>query len=82
MAFWNGGAVRRIALDGSVLSTIELPTPLVTSVAFGGRDLDVLFITTARTESSEEDSAAGLLYRCVPGVRGVLPLRSPTILRK
>ena len=73
VAFWNGGAVRRLALDGTVLTTVEVPTPLVTAVAFGGRDLDVLFITTAVGPDESRDAAAGLLYRCVPGERGVLP---------
>lgn len=77
VAFWGGGAVRRIALEGSVLSTIDVPTPLVTSVAFGGPGLDSLFITTARASSDAEDSPAGLLYRCAPGQVGHLPNRRP-----
>ncbi|MFZ4893102.1 SMP-30/gluconolactonase/LRE family protein [Plantibacter sp. Mn2098] len=95
VAFWGGGVVRRFALDGTVLATIELPTPLVTSVAFGGPDLATLYITTARPDpepvtsasssassapvpaSSASSDPAGLLYRCVPGPRGLLPDRWP-----
>lgn len=81
VAFWGGGSVRRISLDSTVLATIVLPTPLVTSVAFGGDDLSTLFITTATGTdvAGEPDPAAGLLYRCTPGVLGVLPSRWPVL---
>ena len=42
-----GGRVSRFAPDGSVDRTIALPVPQVTSCAFGGPDLDTLYITTA-----------------------------------
>ncbi|HXH35703.1 MAG TPA: SMP-30/gluconolactonase/LRE family protein [Plantibacter sp.] len=78
-AFWNGGAVRRFALDGTLITTIELPTPLVTSVAFGGESLATLYITTATSDAADADPAAGRLYRCEPGVRGTLPHRWPVV---
>lgn len=80
-AFWNGGAVRRFALDGTLLTTIELPTPLVTSVAFGGESLATLYITTAVGDAADAapGSAAGRLYRCEPGVHGTLPHRWPVV---
>lgn len=77
VAFWNGGAVRRFSLDGTLLTTVELPTPLVTSVAFGGEQLETLYITTAVGDGAAADPAAGRLYRCDPGVRGLLPHRWP-----
>ncbi|WP_170285640.1 SMP-30/gluconolactonase/LRE family protein [Microbacterium rhizomatis] len=75
VAFWGGGAVRRVGLDGTPLATIELPTALVTAVAFGGDDLGTLYITTAREAEDDDDTGAGRLYRCAPGQRGVLPHR-------
>jgi D-xylonolactonase len=47
----------------------------VSSVAFGGPDLDELYVTTARHKVEPADSAAqpsaGSLFRCRPGVRGL-----------
>ncbi|MCU1525657.1 MAG: SMP-30/gluconolactonase/LRE family protein [Microbacteriaceae bacterium] len=76
VAFWGGAAVRRLSLDGAVLSTVELPTPLVSSVGFGGIDLSTLYITTA-VQAGEPvgDDGAGFLYRCTPGQIGVAPYR-------
>jgi len=45
----NGaGKVVRYAPDGHVTHAVELPVPHPTSCMFGGRDLDVLYVTTAR----------------------------------
>lgn len=75
VGFWNGGTVRRFALDGEVLATIDVPTPLVTAVAFGGDNLATLYITTASGPSPDTDPFAGVLLSCTPGQRGVLPHR-------
>jgi len=76
---WGGGCVMRFAPDGRVDRTVELPTDLVTSCAFGGPDLDTLYITTARYGLSESDRArtphAGSLFACRPGVRGLADAR-------
>ena len=44
------GEVRRIKPDGSLERSIKIPGQVVTSVMFGGRDLDTLFVTTARED--------------------------------
>ena len=79
VARWRGSCVVRVAPDGSVVQRIELPVTRVTSCTFGGRDLGDLYITTARGEANAADLAreplAGGLFRCRPGVRGVLPAR-------
>jgi sugar lactone lactonase YvrE len=74
-ALSDGGAVRRYRPDGELDAVIQLPTRKVTACAFGGPDLDELFITTSR-EGLEpgHDRRAGALFRAVPGVRG-LPAR-------
>ncbi len=46
-AQWYGGQVVRYDPDGRVERRIALPVKQVSSVAFGGEDLDCLFITTA-----------------------------------
>jgi xylono-1,5-lactonase len=59
--------VLRLAPDGSVLQTVELPVARVTSCAFGGPDLDTLFISTA---AADDGTSGGQLFSCVPGPVG------------
>ena len=70
-----GGRVRRYAPDGTVDREISLPVPQVTSCAFGGADLDTLYITTASIGMDRSALAdapqAGALFACDPGVRGL-----------
>src|SRR5690606_22899436 len=47
-ALADGGAVWRYSPDGKLDAVIELPARTVTACAFGGADLDELFITTSR----------------------------------
>jgi L-arabinonolactonase len=68
-ARWGGGCVVRFAPTGEVDQVIELPTPNVTSCAFGGADLEHLYITTAGGRGG--DPHAGHLYVCRPGVKGL-----------
>lgn len=58
------------------LGQIDLPTPNPTSVAFGGPNLDVLYVTTATYGLSEDDikkdPTAGHLYQVTNiGARGL-----------
>jgi L-arabinonolactonase len=75
-AEWNGRRVVRVMPDGRIDRVIEVPALKVTCCAFGGRDLDTLYITTSRLEMSVEELAAepssGSLYAFKPGVRGVV----------
>lgn len=76
IAIFGGGAVKRYNPEtGEHLATIELPAQAVTSCAFGGPDLDQLYITSAsyRLTAAElaEQPLAGSLFRAAPGVRGV-----------
>jgi sugar lactone lactonase YvrE len=71
VALWEGGAVRRYSPDGALDAVVPLPCGLVTACAFGGPDLDELFITTSREGLPPgADPAGGALFRCLPGVRG------------
>lgn len=54
MAVWGSGEIRRIAPDGSVVGRIRVPAPHTSSVAFAGDDLDLLVITTAISELTDE----------------------------
>jgi sugar lactone lactonase YvrE len=57
------------------LQKIDLPASKVTSCAFGGPNLDTLYITTATENMSGEELAsepeAGGLFATQPGIRGV-----------
>jgi sugar lactone lactonase YvrE len=55
VALWQGGAVARWnPATGQLLQTLAVPAPNVTSCAFGGPNLDRLYITTARNGLSKE----------------------------
>jgi len=76
VGMWNGNAV--INFDprtGKTIQTINVPAHNVTACAFGGPNLDTLYITTARIDMSpaELDSLplSGSLFKCLPGVKGV-----------
>lgn len=56
-AKWDGGRLVRYAPDGSVDRVITMPVPRPTSIAFGGPDLQTLFVTTARTGLSAPELA-------------------------
>lgn len=79
VAMWGGGEIRRITRKGVVDRVVRLPVSNVTSMAFGGRDYDQLFITTARDSLSAEQSAhephAGDVFWCRPGTTGLPPHR-------
>jgi sugar lactone lactonase YvrE len=76
---WNteyGGArVVRHTPDGRVDRVVDLPVSNVTCCCFGGKDLDTLYISTARQRMTPEQLAreplAGNIFACRPGVRGL-----------
>lgn len=75
-ALWGANAVGRFdPRTGKLLQKIEVPAPNVSSCAFGGKNLDILYITTARGELSEAQLEAyplsGGLFSAKPGVKGV-----------
>ena len=77
VAFWDGWCVRRVSPEGDVVAEHRLPAAHVTSIAFGGADLDRLFVTTASQEldaaaAAAQPLAGGLFEVLAPGVRGLL----------
>jgi L-arabinonolactonase len=75
-AQWNGHRVVRYAPDGRIDRIVEMPVLNPTCVAFGGADLDILYITTARYRVTPEqlraEPASGALFALKPGVRGLV----------
>ena len=56
IAFWEGSKVVAYRpKDGSVVAEVHLPVSNVTSVTFGGANLEDLYITTAIQGLSEDD---------------------------
>lgn len=75
VAHFGGSCVRRWDPNtGKVLDKIDLPCKQITSVAFGGKDLDILYITSAAIGLSDEalqaTPLAGSLFQANPGVKG------------
>lgn len=75
VAFWGASSLRRFESDGELVTVIDLPVSQVTSCAFGGDDLDDLYVTSARgglsPQELREQPHAGGLFRLRPGVRGL-----------
>jgi L-arabinonolactonase len=73
-ARWGGWKVVRYAPDGSIEREIAMPVKFPTSCAFGGPDLDELYINSAWEEIAPEDRAnqalAGDVFRLKTQVRG------------
>jgi len=76
---WEGACVVRFAPDGSVDRVVEIGSPLVTSCAFGGENLDTLYVTTARyqmpADSLAQNPQSGGLFAIEPGVHGIADAR-------
>jgi D-xylonolactonase len=72
-AFWDGWCVRRYDPEGNLM--LELPVSRVTSCAFGGADLDQLFITSASGGLNDADRRAqplaGAVFRIDVGTPGL-----------
>jgi L-arabinonolactonase len=75
-AVWEGYRVERFSPDGRLDRTIDVPVAKPTCAAFGGPNLDTLFITTSRLDSSaeflEHEPHSGSLYAVNPGVKGLV----------
>jgi L-arabinonolactonase len=74
-AHWGAGRIVRYTPDGRMDCTLEVPTCQPSCVCFGGPDLDVLCVTSAReglggsTLRAEPHAGDVFLYR--PGVQGL-----------
>ena len=73
---WAGWKLTRYTPDGQIERQIHFPVQHVISFAFGGKDLDELFVTTAwwglNDEERKQQPWAGDLFRVNTGVRGLV----------
>ena len=80
VAMYGGSCVNCYDKDtGEVLDVVSLPTSHVTTCAFGGKDLDTLYITTAinglTDKQLKNEPLAGGLFKVNVGVKGVPSFR-------
>jgi len=76
VAEWDGACVSRWdPATGKLVRRIKIPVRRVTSCAFGGPDLEELYVTTAWSrldpDQRRAQPQAGGLFRVRPGVKGV-----------
>jgi sugar lactone lactonase YvrE len=75
IAFWDGWCIRRYSPSGDWIETVKMGVKRPTSLAFGGRDLDRLYVTSASIDLDEGalqmQQNAGGLFMLTPGVRGL-----------
>jgi len=74
-ARWDGSAVYKFTPQGQPLDKIAFPVAKVSSVIFGGSNLDELYVTTAGG-SDGANTADGTLYRVKLPLRGLPEFRS------
>lgn len=77
-AIWDGWRVCRWHPNGTPDFSIDLPVPRPSSIAFGGEDLRMMYITSARTRlpasTLAEAPLSGGLFACKTGFAGT-PVR-------
>jgi L-arabinonolactonase len=75
-AQWSGHRVVRYRPDGTVERVISVPAKNVTCLAFGGKNLDVLYVTTARflmtPEQIKSEPLSGGLFAVNVNVKGLI----------
>lgn len=79
-ARWDGYALVHHGRDGTVLDAIRFPVAKVSSVCFGGPNLDQLFLTTAGGKPGA-DTPDGAVYQMAAGTTGPVEFRSRILLR-
>jgi sugar lactone lactonase YvrE len=71
VALYAGSAVHRYRPDGTLDGVVELPVTQVTACAFGGDNIDTLYVTTTRENlPADAQPLAGAVFSCRPGARG------------
>jgi len=74
-ARWGGSALLRLTAEGKLAERVSFPVSAVSSAAFGGPNLDVLYVTTAGG-NVDSDAVDGTLYRVPVAVPGTVEFRS------
>jgi len=70
VALGGGGGVARFSAKGELLSILDVPSPFVTSLCFGGADRRDLYVTTL--ENGEDPARKGTIFRTRVDVAGLV----------
>lgn len=70
-AIHGGGRLRRYTPTGMVDREILLPVSKPTMCAFGGENLETLYVTSASEGVGTDEPLAGAILRLKPGVKGI-----------
>jgi L-arabinonolactonase len=71
LAAVGAGALRRYRPDGTLDRVVTLPFSNPTKPAFGGAELDILFVTSTQLKLGADNALNGGLFALKPGGRGV-----------
>ncbi len=74
VAYWQGWRVTRFDPAGKVERVVKMPVEKPTCPAFGGKDLDICYVTSAWI-GGERQGQAGSIFAFQPGVKGVAEAR-------
>jgi sugar lactone lactonase YvrE len=79
-ALWGGCRVVRFSPAGELVGEVRLPSLRVSCPAFGGKDMDELFITTAALDEDDLEGRKkyvenGGIFRIKVGVKGLPKFR-------
>jgi sugar lactone lactonase YvrE len=69
----DAGVVHRFAPDGRLVQSVAVPVKKPAMCAFGGKDLDTLYVTSIRPDGVDlsDQPLAGGLFAFHPGVQGI-----------
>lgn len=67
----DAGKVYRYTPDGRLDRTLDVPAAKVAMCAFGGADMDTLFVTSIRPANAAPGSQDGALFALRPGAQGL-----------
>jgi sugar lactone lactonase YvrE len=66
-----GSAIARLTPEGELDRIVDLPVEKPTAAAFGGSDLDTLYVTSIGGDDGSNETTQGHLYAVDVGVRGL-----------
>lgn len=70
VAYWGGGCIARHTPKGKVEKIIKIPKKNVTSLCFGEKKLDTIFVTTAEDNLNSKLKKSGKIYRIKTNICG------------
>lgn len=67
----EAGVIYRYTPEGRLDRSVQVPVARVAMCAFGGRELDTLFVTSIRPADAAPQALDGALFALQPGTRGI-----------